>query len=199
MKFKIILAILAIVIIFNSCVLYSEHPEVKVSIQNINYNSVTLTWTYSDNIFRLTKITLKTHENEYLTTFYATDTLAIENLNPGDKYFLIFSAVNESIASTAMYLTTPRLNDTVPPTLTNINVSTVQAQVDVIDVPSGIKEVYIVITNGLEYYKFNMNYKYPNHWSINYALPHRGVWNWEIKCIDKSLNIASANGKITVP
>lgn len=63
------LVIFAIIIIFNSCVLYSEYPEVKVSIKNVDYNSVTLTWTYSDNISRYTKITLKTYENEYLQLF----------------------------------------------------------------------------------------------------------------------------------
>jgi len=198
MKFKVILIFIVFALIISSCALKPTYPTISVNVMNVTYDSAEFQWQYGDNVERVTKVKLRTSE-ELLYTFEATNNLTINDLNPGETYYVYFIPEGYNVVLHSETINTPRSNDSTGPVISSMNVLANKATVITYDVPSGIKQVKFSIQSNeliptrLDY---KMQYHYPNTWVVNYSLPYKSEWTWQVTAIDKSLNTTIATGVI---
>ena len=194
-----ILIILISFLILSSCVLFQKYPRLSITILNISYDKVELQWQYDDNLERLTQIQLRSFK-EVLYTFEATNNIIIQNLNPNTTYLIYFIPDDYEVPMKSKTITTLYKNDNQLPKIENIEISTNSATVIAYDIPTGIKEVRFSIQSNENIptrFDYIMQYKYPNTWTINYELPYKSKWIWQVNVIDNSLNTKIATGTIS--
>ncbi len=128
-----------------------------------------------------------------------TDNLeaTVTGLNPGSTYKIYGKLAGDS-TGIVKNVTLKTASDTLPPTLTSVEVTSNHVSVKVYDKPAGIETVTFYAQNDLELHSWNLNFDVKTRlWEATIDL-HKGSWKWQLVAVDRCGNTTEATGTIVV-